>query len=220
MNVACLLSGGKDSLFSYYLVKHYSWNISCFITIQSKNKSSYLFHTPKITKAKEISESIGIPLIIQDTIGNKEDELDDLRFAIKKAIKNYNIDAIVVGAIKSEYQRIRMNEICFENNIKFFAPMWHKDERTLLENMIHADFKIVFSGIFAYGLNTKLLGELITNNTFKLLDEQNKKIQLSYCGEGGEYESLVINMPDYQKSINISDSKKEIESEIIGYLSD
>lgn len=220
MKVACLLSGGKDSLFSFFLVKHYSWDISCFITIDSKNKSSYLFHTPKISKTKEIADSLRIPLIIQETKGEKEDELDDLRIAIKKAIQEYQIEGIVVGAIKSEYQRIRMNEVCYENNIKFFAPMWHKDEKTLLQEMIHSDFKIVFSGIFAYGLNTNMLGKEIDYKILKELEKINEKMQISFCGEGGEYESLVIDMPDYLNPIDISNSKKEIESDIVGFLVD
>lgn len=217
MKVACLLSGGKDSIFSYYLAKHYAWDIRCFVTIKSKNEYSYLYHTPKINLTSEIAKNLSVDLIEVETSGEKEKELDELRSALRKAKEDYGIEGIIVGAIKSEYQRIRMNEVCFELDLKFFAPMWHKEEKKLLYEMIEADFKILFAGIFAYGLNTSMLGSQIDYKRFKELESLNKKMRISVCGEGGEFESIVTYMPDFKKEIDFH-YKKVVESDISGYL--
>ena len=57
MKTAILFSGGKDSVYSAYLVKKQKNEISCLISIFSKNKESYMFHTPSIEKTKKTSKS-------------------------------------------------------------------------------------------------------------------------------------------------------------------
>ncbi|PIO04254.1 TIGR00289 family protein, partial [Candidatus Woesearchaeota archaeon CG08_land_8_20_14_0_20_47_9] len=46
MKLAALVSSGKDSLFATYLMKKKGHEIACLVTIKSRNKSSYMFHTP------------------------------------------------------------------------------------------------------------------------------------------------------------------------------
>ena len=60
MKLAVLFSGGKDS---YLALQYASENneISCLLTLQSKNQDSWMFHTPAIEWTKAQAESM--PLI-------------------------------------------------------------------------------------------------------------------------------------------------------------
>ena len=71
MKTAILFSGGKDSCYSGYLAKKQGHELACLISILSKNKESYMFHTPSIERTKEQAKVMNLPLIIQKTKGKK-----------------------------------------------------------------------------------------------------------------------------------------------------
>ena len=159
MKLASLFSGGKDSVYSAYIAKQQGHEIACLITILSKNKESYMFHTPSIEKTKNQASCMNIPLIITKTEGKKEEELKDLEKAIKKAIKKYKIEGIITGAIQSVYQSSRIQKICDKLNVKCVNPLWHTNEKEYLNNLIKNKFKVILTGVFAYPLNQSWLGK-------------------------------------------------------------
>ena len=112
MKCGVLFSGGKDSTYAAYLAKKHGNELSCLISIVSENPESYMFHTPSILKVKKQAEVMNIPLLIQKTKGQKEEELKDLEKAIKLAKAKYEIEAIVTGAVESVYQASRIQKIC------------------------------------------------------------------------------------------------------------
>ncbi len=114
MRLGVLFSGGKDSVYSAYVAKTMGYELSCLISVYSKNKESFMFHTPSIRKTKFQAKVMGLPLVIRETEGRKEDELKDLETAIKSAKEKYKIGGIVTGAIGSVYQASRVQKICDE----------------------------------------------------------------------------------------------------------
>ena len=50
------------------------------------------------------------------------------------------------------------------------------------------------------------------------LKKFHKKNKLNIAGEGGEFESLVIDCPLFEKKIQIEESKKVMDSICSGYL--
>ena len=213
MKVAILFSGGKDSVFSTYWAHHQSWDIKCLLTIKSKNQHSYMFHTPNIDRVKLQAEALDLPLIEQETEGKKEEELNDLKILIQKAKDEYNIYGVVVGAIASEYQRIRINQVCMDLNIKVLAPIWHRNEINYMNDLIKSNFDIKLISISAYPLNEKYLMKKINKEFLNELIKLNEKYGLNICGEGGEYESFVIDCPIYKKKIKIIDYQIEQDTE-------
>ncbi|MEM4625562.1 MAG: diphthine--ammonia ligase [Candidatus Pacearchaeota archaeon] len=203
MKLAALFSGGKDSTYATYLAIKEGYEVSCLITIFSENKESYMFHTPSISQVKRQAESMNIPLIAVKTKGEKEKELTDLKRAIKLAIKNFNINGIITGAIDSVYQSSRIQRICNELNIECFNPLWQKNQFELINELITNEFEVVITGVFAYPLTKDFIGRKID---YEFLDEivvLNKKFNISLSGEGGEFESFVINCPLFKNKLEI-----------------
>src|SRR5690606_3807954 len=79
VRLAALMSTGKDSALATQIMIEQNYEISCFITLESKNQDSYMYHGPNTWIAKKISETSQIPLILQETKGEKELELKDLK---------------------------------------------------------------------------------------------------------------------------------------------
>ena len=193
-----------------------NYEISCLITIQSKNPDSYMYHTPNIELTELQSQACNIPLIIQKTKGEKEKELEDLEKALKKAKKEYQIQGVVSGALFSNYQRERIEKVCDNLGLKIFSPLWHMNQELEMRNLIEEGFKFILSSIAADGLDKSWLGRPINNKDIDNLVEINKKIGLNIAGEGGEFESLILDAPFFKKRIQIKKSKIVMENQITG----
>lgn len=213
MKLASLFSGGKDSVYSIYLAKNQGNQISCLITLCSENKESYMFHTPSIKKTKHQAKSMDIPLIIQKTKGKKEEELKDLKKAIIKAIKKYKIQGVVTGVLYSEYQNSRIQKICDELNIKCINPLWHKEEIPYLKELLRENFKVIITGVFAYPLNQSWLGRNIDEKFIEEAKILNQKYKIHPAGEGGEFETFVLDCPLFKTPLKIKSFKDFKEGE-------
>lgn len=205
MKCAILFSGGKDSTYAGYLAKKQGNEISCLISIVSENPDSYMFHTPSILKVKKQAEIMSVPLIIQKTKGEKEIELKDLKKAIKLAKNKYEIECVVTGAVESVYQKSRIENICKNLDLKCFNPLWKKDQNELLLELIKNKFKILITGVSAYPLDKSWLGREINNKFIQEIKTLYQKYKINPAGEGGEFETFVLNCPLFSREIKIID---------------
>ncbi len=205
MKLGVLFSGGKDSTYATYLAMQAGYKIECLITLASENRESFMFHTPAIEITIKQAELMNLPLVFQGTIGEKEKELKDLEKAIKFAIRKYKIQGIVTGAVESVYQSTRIQNICNNLGIECFNPLWQKDQTELLEELVKNNFEIILSGIFAYPLDKSWVGRKIDGDFIKEIKKLFEKYKINPAGEGGEFESLVINCPLFKKKLELSE---------------
>jgi len=211
MKLGVLFSGGKDSVYATYLAKKDNHKIACLISIFSENPDSYMFHTPNIELVKKQAEVMELGLIVQKTKGVKEDELKDLEKAIEKAKKDYEIEGVVTGAIQSVYQASRIQKICDKLKLKCINPLWQKNEFEYLNELIKNKFKVIVVGVFAEGFDESWLGREINQKFVKEIMELNKKYKIHVAGEGGEFETFVLDCPLFKKGLKVK--KKEIKKE-------
>jgi diphthine-ammonia ligase len=199
-----LFSGGKDSCLA---LKHSleSGQVMCLITLVSENPYSFMFHTPNIDLAKMQAGAIGLPIIIQNTKGMKEEELKDLEKAIQEAKKKYGIQGIATGAVASVYQASRIKKICDKLGIECFNPLWGKDQIEVLNEIVKEKFDVIIMGVFALGMD-KLLGKKIDKTFIQDIKKLQDKYGINPAGEGGEFESLVLDAPFFKKKIVIKKS--------------
>ena len=203
MKLGVLYSGGKDSTLAALIAKNEGPELVCLISIFSSNTESYMFHTPSIEKTKIQAEAMGVPLIIQETKGKKEEELKDLRKAILKAKEEHSIEGIVTGAIASQYQASRIQKICDELGLVCINPLWGKDQKGVLEELVAKDFKVIIVGVFAYPLDQTFLGRVIDSEFISEMSALEEKYKINIAGEGGEFETFVLNCPLFFKSLRV-----------------
>lgn len=207
MKVGVLFSSGKDSTYAGYLAKQQGHELVCLISVISENPESYMFHTPNIMLVKKQAEIMNLPLITKTTKGVKEDELKDLELAIIEAKQKYNIEAVVTGALHSEYQKSRIQKICDLFGLKCINPLWHKDEFEYLEELVRSNFKIMIVGVSAYPLDSLWLGRIIDNKFVQDVKVLHEKYKIHVAGEGGEFETFVFNCPLFKSELKVTDKK-------------
>ena len=207
MKAAVLFSGGKDSCYAAYLAKQQGNELTCLISIFSENPDSFMFHTPNIKLVEKQAKVMGLPLITETTKGEKEKELEDLEKAIKEAKKKYKIQVIITGALYSEYQTSRIEKICKKLKLKCVNPLWHKDEIDYLKELIKDEFKVMIIGVAAYPLDESWLGKEIDNAFITDVKELNQQYEIHPAGEGGEFETFVLNCPLFKKELKVTGKK-------------
>lgn len=208
MKIGVLFSGGKDSTLAMQFASK-DHEISCLLSMKSENDASYMFHTPNIDITELQSEALDIPLLTGVTKGEKERELVDLKDLIENAVELFGIEGIVTGAVESVYQAQRVQKICADLGLWCFNPLWQMDQIELLETLIKEKYNIIISSIAAYPLDDSWLGRKIDS---KMISELRALKGVNPAGEGGEFESLVLNAPMFKREIEIIKSEKEYEN--------
>ncbi|MBU0460123.1 MAG: diphthine--ammonia ligase [Nanoarchaeota archaeon] len=218
MKLAALFTGGKDSTYAIYLALQQGHEITCLITMQSDNPDSYMFHTPAIELTELQAEAMELPHIIGSTEGEKEKELIDLKEIIMAAKAKFEFAGMITGALFSEYQSSRIKQICADLSLECLSPLWHKKQEEEMQELLDYNFEFILVSIAADGLDKSWLNKVITGNDLEKLKELNKKMGLNIAGEGGEFESLVMDCPLFKKKLVIEEFEIKEENECTARL--
>ena len=208
MRVAAIVTGGKDSVLALYRAQQMGHKVEVLVAMIPKRDDSYMFHFPNIHLTDLLSRAVQIPLVKAETSGVKEKELEDL----KNLLASLDVEGVVSGAVSSSYQKERIEGICQQLSLKSVAPLWHEDPLDLMKEIIDLKFTVIIVGVYAYGFDKSWLGKEINSATLHNLIELHEKYQISLVGEGGEYESLVLDAPFYKKRIEIVQSETRYEN--------
>jgi predicted ATP pyrophosphatase (TIGR00289 family) len=203
MRVAVLVSGGKDSALALNHALNDKHEVVCLASVIPLKEDSWMFHYPNIRLVDLFSEAVGMPLVKAESSGVKEEEVEDLR----RLIQRLNVEGVVTGAIASTYQKTRIDMICEQLGLKSIAPLWHRDPLSILKELVDLNFNAIMTGVYAYGFTREWLGKRIDAGAISALEELNKQYSVSLVGEGGEYETLVLDGPIFKKRIEIVDAE-------------
>lgn len=198
MRVACLFSGGKDSVYATWIAASNAWEIERLITMYAAS-DSHMFHHPNVEWCKLQAQAMQLPITFYKAREGKEQEVEDL----KKTLEELEIDGVVSGALASEYQKEKIDFICEKLGLKSFAPLWHKNQKQLMRELVENGFEIIISSVSAEGLGKEWLGKKIDEKALKELEKLSEKLGFNPAFEGGEAETIVLNAPFFKKKIKI-----------------
>lgn len=205
MRVAALVSGGKDSILALHCAQTHGWDVTHLVTVRSRADDSYMFHVPNTDLAPLLARTTRTEVLVVETAGEKERELQDL----EDALRGLPIDGFVSGALASEYQRTRLESIGHRLGLLSFTPLWHKTPAQVLETVSHPTWDVRFAAVAAEGLEERWLGRRFDRAAIHELGRLHEKHGLHVGGEGGEYESLVLDAPCYHERIEVIRAKAE-----------
>jgi ABC transporter with metal-binding/Fe-S-binding domain ATP-binding protein len=204
MRLIALFSGGKDSVFAIKKSIEQGHEIKYLATINSKNPDSYMYHTPNIGLTLMQSRCLNIQLVSKLSLGEKEKEVKDLEILLN----NLDADGVVCGAIASKYQKERVEKVCESLRLKVITPLWGANQEQLLREILKSGFEVIITSVAAEGFDESWLGRKIDEKCVEDLIVLNKKHGISVVGEGGEYESLVLDCPLFSSKLEITKSEK------------
>ena len=166
------------------------------------------FQVPSTQWVKQQAELAQIDWINVSASGTVEDEIN----ALELALSDLKIDAIVSGALRSDFQKQRLECMCQRLNIHSFTPLWHQTPIEHLRGMIDAGFEIMLTSVSCEGLNHDWLGHVLTSSSLEDLHALSVQHRFNVDGEGGEYETSVLGGPIWPKSLHVEGEKHHTAS--------
>lgn len=173
MRVVALISGGKDSCYNMMQCIAAGHDIVALANLKPQSKDeldSYMYQSVGHQAVELYAEAMGLPLFRQRTNGvalqqekiythTPEDEVEDLFDLLANIKTQIEFDAVAVGAILSDYQRLRVEDVCSRLGICSLSYLWRRDQKELLQEMIDCNIEAIVIKVAALGLDpTKHLG--------------------------------------------------------------
>jgi len=209
MKLACLFSGGKDSTFAIHLAQKQGHEVVCLLSVFTKSEESHLLHHPNLQWTKLQSESMKIPQLTASSDSEKtEDELSVLSTLLQKAKEKFNIEGLVHGGIKSQFQKEKFESLCVELDLMVLAPLWGTDPLQYMNELIDNNFNFIMTTVTSDGLDDTWLGKPISKSDIEILKELSEKFSFNLNFEGGEAETFVLDCPLFSNPITINQSEK------------
>jgi len=197
MKLGVLFSGGKDSVFATFFSLFQGWDVSLLTLIPQDD--SMMFHRPNVELTSLQAQALDL-MHRQINVTN-ENELK----VLEKELAALKPDAIITGAIASEYQKQRIDQIGYTLGIRTISPLWHKGD-TLLQEFCDF-FEICITTVAAEGLGEEYLGKRFDSEFVQKL----KSLGLNPFFEGGEGETFVTDAPFFKSKIAISQIEKKFD---------
>ena len=206
MKLAALFSGGKDSTHAVQIMEMQGHEISCLVSIIPSDRHSWIFHTPNMHLVPRMAEAMGKPMVTASSDGTEEGDLK----ALKDALLDLDVDGVVTGALASDYQWDRINGVCQDLDLAVYSPLWRKDQEQLMRDMLSSGLRAIIVVVSAEGLDHQWLGRLIDDRSLEELKNASVRYAFNISGEGGEYETLVIDSPLHERPMVIIDTEIEL----------
>ncbi|KAJ6486394.1 hypothetical protein C8R47DRAFT_521061 [Mycena vitilis] len=234
MKYVALLSGGKDSCYN---LLHCERNGHELVSAASlgpepgkEELDSYMYQTVGQDAIELVARALDVPLyrrVISGhaleqgseygarnaASGTAGDETEDLHALLCTVKANHpDVEGVSVGAILSNYQRVRVEHVCRRLSLTPLCYLWQRDQGELMTEMIAAGMEAILIKVAGIGLTVKHLGKTLTQMepTFIKL---NNLYGAHICGEGGEYETLTLDCPLFKHRIVLTELETVIHSD-------
>jgi ABC transporter with metal-binding/Fe-S-binding domain ATP-binding protein len=202
MRVAILSSGGKDSSAAWWWAMCKGWDIECLVTVIITGDDSWMFQIPGTDIVENQAELAGLDWLSVTSEGIQEQEILDL----ENKLRDLDIDGLVSGAIRSDYQKSRIELMCERLGIKSWTPLWHQSSIGHMRGLVSNGFGVMITSVACEGLTEKWIGHILSEESLDEMEELSKKYRFNVDGEGGEYETLIVSGPHLHGSLKISGS--------------
>ncbi|KAG9046358.1 hypothetical protein FS837_004582 [Tulasnella sp. UAMH 9824] len=243
MKVVGLLSGGKDSCFNLVHCVQNGHEVVALASLRpplgKEEIDSYMYQTVGQDAIEVVAAALDLPLVrrviagtaieqgseygkrstLDSITGDETEDMYELLLTVKE--KHPEVEAVSVGAILSNYQRVRVEHVCRRLGLTPLAYLWQRDQAELLSEMISAGMDAVLIKVAGIGLTDRHLGKSLAQMQ-PTLQKLNSLYGAHICGEGGEYETLTLDCPLFKSRIVLVETESVIQDEsnagMVAYL--
>jgi uncharacterized protein (TIGR00290 family) len=206
MRAISLWSGGKDSCFACYKASSQRNEIASVFNFVDPKSNGSLSHGLSAEVIKRQLAAVDLPSL------QKPMPKEGYRRAFMELIDEWKvqnaIEAIVFGDIYLEEHRDWIDKVCDELKVKAILPLWGRDTRELIAEIIGAGFKAIVVSTRADRLGPEWLGRQIDG---KFIKDINALGDIDLCGEKGEYHTFVYDGPLFKRRVEFIAGKKSLK---------
>jgi len=198
-NAVVSWTGGKDGCFSCLKAMSGGLRITLLLHFTNVKKRGSHELNPGIIRAQ--SEAMGIPLVQKDFSSYEEEFKEVIR---DLRARGEQIDAAVFGHIETHGNLV--NRICGALDLEMVMPIWKQDSKGLLKEMIESGLEVMVVSARGALMGEDWLGRRIDGEFIH--DLENLDVSIDFCGENGEFHTLVTDAPLFGKKIHVTGARR------------
>jgi len=198
-------SGGKDSCFAAHLAAANGLDLRYLLNMVNEDGHRSWTHGLSSEILQMQAEAMGVPLVQQRTSGAA---YESKFIEILSELKNKGVGGGVFGDIDFQIHRDWIEGVCGKAGIIPHLPLWGRSQNQVLDDFIRSGFRAVVVVTKAELMGKEWLGRIIDASFVRDLQELAKTRPITPCGEAGEYHTLVVDSPLFQKRLELMETIK------------
>lgn len=181
-------SGGKDSVMALHKMLADGHEAAGLLVMVNRELQRSWFHGVDLPLLREISRSLGIPLLLCESGG------EDYHTAMEETLKQaraQGAEACVFGDIDIEDHRIWCRERCDAAGLQCIHPLWQRDRAENTAEILTLGYRCIIKCVRNADLPQSFLGKVLDAG----MVEEMQRRGIDVCGENGEYHTVVLDGP-------------------------
>jgi len=85
-----------------------------------------------------------------------------------------------------------------------YCPLWHHSPEEHMRSLVEHGFDVRIVSVSADGMGEEWLGKKLKHDSLQALTETSNKFRFNLDGEGGEFETIVVDAPHMANRIEIT----------------
>nr|WP_086939719.1 diphthine--ammonia ligase [Thaumasiovibrio occultus] len=191
-------SSGKDSALALYLaLRDPKFQIQTLLTTVNETHQRVSMHGLRVELLEQQAEALGLPLEkiwLPETVTMEEYEVL-MRAAVDK-LKARGLNDTFFGDIYLEDLRAHREAQLSSVGITAHFPLWQRDTRELLDQLLSLGFKAVVVAVDGSKLDESFVGRELNADFIADLPKD-----VDPCGENGEFHTFVFDGPNFRHPV-------------------
>ena len=199
-------SGGKDAALSYYRAMK-QFEVTYLLNMTAEDGKRSQSHGVRTGVIHMQAEAMGL------TVVQPRSSWETYEAKFKQAVselKQQGIGAGIFGDIDLEGHREWVERVSSDMGIRAVLPIWREKRESILREFIEAGFEAIVVATKKDVLGDEWLGRTIDGD---FINDISKIEGIDIAGENGEYHTLVLSGPVFERRINIIQSEKILQGE-------
>lgn len=215
-----LFSGGKDSAWALHRAQVAGLSVGRLVTMHA-GQDAVLFHVPGTDRIETIAAPIDIPVTRarleterpsqQSNVSAAGDrEAAQLAAVIDRLDDDLpgGVAGLISGAVASTFQHDRLTALADRHDIAHFSPLWGANPELAAQRLIETGFEVRIVAVAADGLDRAWLGRRFDGEALADLVELHDRTGVHPLGEGGEFETLVLDGPHMKAALSVEATRR------------
>ncbi|MEW7290722.1 diphthine--ammonia ligase [Aquimarina sp. 2304DJ70-9] len=201
----CSWSGGKDSCYALHIAETQGLTPVVLLNVLNEYGDRSRSHgIPKeILEAQ--ANALELPIHFFESTWNDYERLYIQN--LTSLTEAYTLNASVFGDIDIESHKAWEEKVSDAAGLQAILPIWQQPRKQLVIDMIDYGIEAIIVSC-NHTLGPDFLGRMVDKELIKDLED----LGVDACGENGEYHTLVVNAPLFNKKLEIDALGKEKSS--------
>lgn len=194
MKFAMSYSCGKDSTLALHKMLEQGHEPVCLVVMVNQEAGRSYFHGADHTMLERYSQALALPVITCPAKGKTYRQAFEQ--GLEKA-KNLGAAGVCFGDIDMIQNRKWEEDCCKDCGMMPYFPLWQRGREEIVYELVRLGYQCLIKSVNRTILPMDILGTYINKDSILVM----KSAGIDICGENGEYHTLAVDGPIFQKPL-------------------